>query len=699
MNINENDITCPITKQIFSNPVIADDGNVYEKDAIIKWLELKNTSPINRSNISYNLKPVKLLTTIINNLIENNPELKPKQYISVEEFTKNKSKIYSLIKNNKFDDLLNYSYFDLIQLEYDTLNCIIFNKKKSVSYLHYIFRFCKNDDVLSHIIDDMDFDAIKLLRLLCSFSSELLILKYIDKFPIKFNFKTLFKWTPLHFFVKRGLINAINKIFEHQQIDTNVMMKTKTIHRYTPLMLAIKNKNHEVIKLLIKNKKELNYKLNNKSISYAIKSGLPLKMIKYMINNSKLHKNILFDLLNNKMYYRLDKVIIYLIRSNIGLKYTDANGYNVLHTASTHSNKIIIMICRKKKSSINKTNHNDSLNEKYDFNITNNNNNNNGNNNVNEKYDFIKPNNNNSVNENYDFRQDSENEPDYNIFAPWMLILTNNKFLAFKYIIKYIDPTITSDINSGLIHFLAENANYETFMLAMDQFKLDFNVKNYLDFYPIHYALKSNRCPKVLKIIINESIYFDTADTFECYPIHYALLEKYNFPDIIKLLFTKITNFETEFKDAYPIHLAVKYNTPEICKLLIDKGVNLEVINEDKQTPIHILCKDNIDGDLIKYMIDEKNVNIDLIDEYGCKPLHYICMYGPIDLAKYMINKTKNHSTNITIMNDKNKVICTNLIELLMQNELFPIELCKIFNIKNNSENNLENNLENNEVK
>ena len=32
--MNEINIICPITKQIFCNPVICDDGNVYEKDII-----------------------------------------------------------------------------------------------------------------------------------------------------------------------------------------------------------------------------------------------------------------------------------------------------------------------------------------------------------------------------------------------------------------------------------------------------------------------------------------------------------------------------------------------------------------------------------------------------------------------------------------------------------------------------------------
>eukprot|EP01083_Nonionella_stella_P244956 852062_1 len=37
---------CPITKKIMINPVVAFDGNIYGKDAILKHLKEKGTSPI-----------------------------------------------------------------------------------------------------------------------------------------------------------------------------------------------------------------------------------------------------------------------------------------------------------------------------------------------------------------------------------------------------------------------------------------------------------------------------------------------------------------------------------------------------------------------------------------------------------------------------------------------------------------------------
>jgi len=45
-------LICPITQEIFREPVILSDGNTYEKEAILKWLVDHNTSPITREKLS-----------------------------------------------------------------------------------------------------------------------------------------------------------------------------------------------------------------------------------------------------------------------------------------------------------------------------------------------------------------------------------------------------------------------------------------------------------------------------------------------------------------------------------------------------------------------------------------------------------------------------------------------------------------------
>ena len=44
-------IICPITQQIMIEPVMASDGNTYEKKAIEKWLRDHNNSPMSGARL------------------------------------------------------------------------------------------------------------------------------------------------------------------------------------------------------------------------------------------------------------------------------------------------------------------------------------------------------------------------------------------------------------------------------------------------------------------------------------------------------------------------------------------------------------------------------------------------------------------------------------------------------------------------
>ncbi|CAF0953019.1 unnamed protein product [Adineta ricciae] len=52
-------LTCPITLELFTDPVVADDGHTYERSAIVEWIKNHHeTSPMTRQTIKLkNLKP------------------------------------------------------------------------------------------------------------------------------------------------------------------------------------------------------------------------------------------------------------------------------------------------------------------------------------------------------------------------------------------------------------------------------------------------------------------------------------------------------------------------------------------------------------------------------------------------------------------------------------------------------------------
>ena len=50
--IDNQDLICPITLQVFRDPVRAKDGHVYERQAIIKWIVQHGTSPLTRQPLA-----------------------------------------------------------------------------------------------------------------------------------------------------------------------------------------------------------------------------------------------------------------------------------------------------------------------------------------------------------------------------------------------------------------------------------------------------------------------------------------------------------------------------------------------------------------------------------------------------------------------------------------------------------------------
>jgi hypothetical protein len=72
---------CPITSQIFRNPVITIDGHVYEKDAITSWFAGgKKTSPNTGLNLSTTQTyPCLYVKNSVDIYFKDNPERKTDQ--------------------------------------------------------------------------------------------------------------------------------------------------------------------------------------------------------------------------------------------------------------------------------------------------------------------------------------------------------------------------------------------------------------------------------------------------------------------------------------------------------------------------------------------------------------------------------------------------------------------------------------------
>lgn len=141
---------CPITTAIFYDPVIAEDGVVYERRAIEKWFEKKNTSPLSRNKISNKLYPCIAIKNMVDEFLTANPDYKKIQYENIPTYVENNQRVSRDIYYEQWDNLLKYKEYLLSDIVYNDNQslikklCSIDNSRKTKPY----------EKAMIHILDN-----------------------------------------------------------------------------------------------------------------------------------------------------------------------------------------------------------------------------------------------------------------------------------------------------------------------------------------------------------------------------------------------------------------------------------------------------------------------------------------------------------------------------------------------------------------
>ena len=240
-----NSIICPITHQIFYNPVTIDDGYTYEKQAIEKWLENNKTSPMTKRNIITNQFTTNIvIRTFVENYMLENPDKKDEQY--KEE----------VIKNNFVWDDFNKLTIPK-QKEYLD-NCIDLECKDNKGWkpIHLICKF-STPEMIKYIIDknvDLEYEGKKgwkPIHLICRFSTPVMIKYIIDK-NVDLECVTNDGWKPIHFICRYSSPKIIKYI-----IDKNVELECVTNDGWKPIHLICRYSSPKIIKYIIDKNVEL----------------------------------------------------------------------------------------------------------------------------------------------------------------------------------------------------------------------------------------------------------------------------------------------------------------------------------------------------------------------------------------------------------------------------------------------------------
>jgi len=110
---------CPISKHVFYDPVVAQDGQIYERDCIEEWFKSNHTSPMTRERIDKKLVPIIPIKQMINETINQEPKLKELQYNVKREYYPHHDDVVNIIRRKLFDKLLRYENFMLTDVASD----------------------------------------------------------------------------------------------------------------------------------------------------------------------------------------------------------------------------------------------------------------------------------------------------------------------------------------------------------------------------------------------------------------------------------------------------------------------------------------------------------------------------------------------------------------------------------------------------
>lgn len=167
---------CPLTDLVYLNPVVADDGYIYEEMAISYWLVKEGSSPITNESISDTLIPIKQYKNIVEEFLKNNPDQMINRF--------GNKKPYYLFRDNFIDNLLSNKFNELV-LYTDALLTDFLDDGETIG--QHLFINCKDDEIIKSIINNsIDYNSKddcgnRLIHFACQYSNQNIIKFLIEK--------------------------------------------------------------------------------------------------------------------------------------------------------------------------------------------------------------------------------------------------------------------------------------------------------------------------------------------------------------------------------------------------------------------------------------------------------------------------------------------------------------------------------------
>lgn len=386
------ELRCPITHEIFLDPVVCEDGFVYERYAIEDWFKKKSTSPLTNTEITNkNTFPVFYIKKIIDDLLIRNPELKKEQYTLILTHNNNVKEIQNIMTSKKYRELLRYTQYSLnLLFEHKELfnnfmeqcgdlriykhiidNCYDLVDARCVdnwSILHFICTYIKQDSIRHELIRYVINKGVSVntttipkkstaLHMLCYYYGNLKDIQYIIEQKADINSVNNVEYSAIHYLCSRTNYSeeSINILKELLSAGCKLDNITDDNYKTHPLYLACISNNVDIVKYLISIQKELSETIINILIK-LISNSSNLELIDCIlsIDEKNITNKNTFTILKKACVKNNTELFKLLINKGIDIKLdSNEDGYYLIHTACKNNNIEMVRLLIENKVDIN----------------------------------------------------------------------------------------------------------------------------------------------------------------------------------------------------------------------------------------------------------------------------------------------------------------------------------------------------------
>lgn len=339
LSIDKEDIYCPITKQIFYDPVTINDGHTYEKEAILHWMQTNMSSPLNGNKLENKLfVQNRWLKNRIEDILSLDKDLKKDQYktqnditlddlltLKLEEMTSKMQNVDRIILSSvkrsnyiKFKSIAKYEHSCMPKIinkidfsqEHNDICSIFVSHMLSYGDKNHVFfllnKLSKED--LDYLNGRNTENVIKPLFSVCRKYSEYMYV-LVNK-NINFDFREIGGQTVLHELCIYANFDVINSIFEQKIFGITKFINDEDNQGETPLFYACENTEPgQIIKYLVENGADISKKSIDDYFIHryieSCKNQIDMEVLTYLMNKG-LDVNV-SDYFGNKPIHYLCK--------------------------------------------------------------------------------------------------------------------------------------------------------------------------------------------------------------------------------------------------------------------------------------------------------------------------------------------------------------------------------------------------------